>query len=128
MAKKIPAGADLVLQIHYTPIGQAVDDRTSVGLAWAKQAPDQRVLTLQIHTTDFRIPPGERNYRVTASGTLPNDALLLGLFPHMHLRGKAFEYAIVGEGGRMETLLRVAPYDFYWQLPYRLAQPRPLKQ
>ncbi|MDX1980790.1 MAG: thiol-disulfide isomerase [Bryobacteraceae bacterium] len=124
MAKKIPAGADLVLQIHYTPDGKEARDRTSIGIVWAREAPEKRVLTLQIATTDFLIPPGEKNHRVTASGTLPNDALLLSMFPHMHLRGKAFEYAIVEPGGRMETLLRVAPYNFNWQLDYRLERPR----
>jgi len=56
-------------------------------------------------------------------GTLPNDCLLLGFFPHMHLRGKRFEYNIVRDDGAQETLLR-DNYDFYWQLSYRLATPR----
>lgn len=124
MAKKIPAGSDLVLQMHYTPNGAAVEDRTSVGIVFAGSPPQKRVLTLQLGTTAFRIPAGDRDYRVSVSGTLPNEALLLSLFPHMHLRGKAFEYSIAAPGGRYETLLRVAPYDFYWQLDYRLAQPR----
>jgi hypothetical protein len=126
MARKIPAGADLVLQIHYTPNGRAVEDRTSVGLVWAERPPEHRVLTLQIATTTFRIPAGEPDHRVSAFGTLPNQALLLSLFPHLHLRGKAFEYSIVEPGGRVETLLRVAPYNFSWQLNYRLADPRRL--
>jgi hypothetical protein len=125
MAKKIPAGSDVVLQIHYTPMGTAVADRTSIGLIWSTETPQYRVHTLQIGTTDFAIPPGEPSHRVTASGTLPNDALLLSMFPHMHLRGKAFEYSIVEP---FETLLRVAPYDFYWQLNYELAEPRLLKK
>jgi hypothetical protein len=128
MARKIPAGADVVLQLHYTPSGKAVDDRTSLAIQWADGPPDYRVLTLQIATTDFRIPPGEANHRVTASGTLPNDALLLSMFPHLHLRGKAFEYAIIEPRGRVETLLRVAPYHFNWQLDYRLAKPRLLRK
>jgi len=44
----------------------------------------------------------------------------------MHLRGKRFEYNLIEGSGRLETLLRVN-YDFYWQLSYRLATPRPLK-
>src|SRR5260370_35374240 len=72
----------------------------------------------------FVIPPGDPNYRVPVSGTLPNDALLLSLFPHMHLRGKAFEYMIAGPNGRLETLLEVNNYDFNWQLNYRLQEPR----
>jgi hypothetical protein len=128
MAKFIPAGSDLVLQIHYTPAGRTLDDRTAIALEWADQPPERRVLTLQIATTEFHIPPGDPSYRVTASGTLPNDCLLLSLFPHLHLRGKAFQYDVVEPGGRLETLLRVEPYHFNWQLDYRLAQPLPLRK
>ena len=71
----------------------------------------------------FRIPPGERDYRVTVWGTLPNDALLLGFFPHMHLRGKSFEYTVVYPDGHSELLMRVPKYDFFWQLDYQLAKP-----
>jgi hypothetical protein len=124
MARKIPAGSELVLQMHYTPNGRAEEDRTSIGLIWAKRPPEHRVLTLQINDTGFHIPPGDPDYRVSASGTLPNDALLLSLFPHMHLRGKAFEYSLIEPDGHYELLLRVAPYRFEWQLSYRLAEPK----
>ena len=127
MAKKIPAGSDLVLQFHYTPNGKPVRDRTSVGFVFAEDPPAMRVITLQMGSTRFRIPPNEPRHRVEVSGTLPADALLLSMFPHMHLRGAAFDYEIVAPGGRIETLLRVAPYDFYWQLNYRLKTPRPLR-
>ncbi|WP_321476043.1 thiol-disulfide isomerase [uncultured Paludibaculum sp.] len=124
MAKKLRAGAELVLQFHYTPNGRAEMDQTSVGLVFTGKAPAKRVLTLQMGNAEFHIPPGDPNYRVTVGGTLPNDALLLSMFPHMHLRGKAFEYDLTAEGGRDETLLRVAPYSFQWQLNYILEQPR----
>lgn len=128
MAKLIPAGADLVFEVHYTPSGRPVADRIEVGLAFAPERPARRVITLQMDSTRFVIPPGARNHRVTVQGTLPNDALLLSLFPHMHLRGKTFEYEMIPEGGQPVTLLRADPYDFHWQLSYRLAEPLPLKQ
>ena len=128
MAKFIPAGADLILEIHYTPNGKPAEDRTSIGMVFAKTPPSQRVLTLQMNQTTFRIPAGQKDYRVSVWGTLPNDALLLGLFPHMHLRGKAFEFTRVLENGQPDTLLRVSPYDFSWQLWYRLQAPLPLKK
>jgi hypothetical protein len=78
-------------------------------------------------TDRITIPPGERDYRRTVSGTLPNDALLLSFFPHLHLRGKSFEYRIVGAEGQYESLLKVTPYDFYWQMNYVLTKPRLLK-
>jgi hypothetical protein len=125
MAKFIPAHSDLIFQMHYTTNGRAAIDQSSLGLVFSKQAPKQRVLTLQLandHDT-IPIPPNTDNYRVEVSGTLPNDALLLSFFPHMHLRGKKFEYNIVHPDGSRETLLRVN-YDFYWQLSYVLAEPR----
>jgi hypothetical protein len=141
MAKFIPAGSDLVFQMHYTTNGKAAEDQSRVGLVFSKRPPPQRVLTLQLTNDHFVIPPGVNNFRVEARGTLPNDAMLLSFFPHMHLRGKKFEYNLVrhgtGEqsraagtdgaaGAQIETLLRVN-YHFHWQMSYRLAEPRLLK-
>jgi hypothetical protein len=128
MAKFIPAHSDLVFQMHYTTKGQAGNDQTSVGLVFAKSRPAQRVLTLQLANDHdpVPIPPNTENYRVEVHGTLPNDAVLLSFFPHMHLRGKRFEYNLLRPDHTVETLLRVN-YDFYWQLSYRLAEPRPIK-
>jgi hypothetical protein len=141
MAKFVPAGSDLVFQMHYTTNGKSVMDQSSVGMVFAKQSPAQRVLTLQLTNDHFVIPPGADNFRVEARGTLPNDAMLLSFFPHMHLRGKRFEYNLLrhtaaqrsrgdklgaGPESRIETLLRVN-YHFHWQMSYRLAEPRLLK-
>jgi hypothetical protein len=125
-AKFIPAGSDLVFQMHYTSHGRPAVDQTAIGMVFAKLPPAQRVLTLQLANSSFVIPPGADEQRVEVHGSLPNDALLLSFFPHMHLRGKAFEYNILHSDGTVQPLLRVH-YNFYWQLSYRLAQPRPLK-
>jgi hypothetical protein len=127
IAKRIKAGSDLVLQMHYTASGRAIQDRTRVGMVFAKEQPRQAVLSLQMGNDRLVIPPGDSNYRVQVSGTLPNDALLISMFPHMHLRGKAFEYLITGLNGHVETLLKINHYDFQWQLNYRLAEPRLIK-
>lgn len=134
MAKLIPAGSDLVFQMHYTANGYAASEQSSIGLIFSKHAPEQRVLTLQLTNDHFVIPPGAPDYRVEARGTLPNDATLLSFFPHMHLRGKRFEYNLIhknagANGGppyEIEPLLCVN-YHFHWQMSYRLAVPRYLK-
>ena len=125
-AKLVPAGSDIVLQMHYTTHRHATQDRTSVGMVFSKEPPRKRVLTLQLTNDRFLIPPGDPDHRVEVHGSLPNDALLLSFFPHMHLRGKSFEYNIL-KPGHVETLLRIPHYNFYWQLSYRLADPIPLK-
>lgn len=123
MAKLIPAGADLVFQFHYTPNGKEGADKPSLGLVFAKEPPTQRVLTLA--TVDFRlsIPPNEPNHASNARAPIFHDATLLSFFPHMHLRGKGFEYRLQYPSGEKETLLKVENYDFNWQLSYRLAKP-----
>ena len=126
MAKYVPARSDLVFQIHYTTNAKAGTDVTRIGLLFSKKPAKQRVLTLQLTNDHFVIPPGVPDYRVEAWGTLPNDALLLSFFPHMHLRGKQFEYNIVHKDKSIDTLLRVN-YHFHWQMSYRLAEPLALK-
>ena len=127
MAKLVKAGSDLVFQMHYTAVPGGGSDRTSIGLIFSHEPPSQRVLTLQLNNDRFILPPGVPVVRVGAWGTLPNDALLLSLYPHMHLRGKSFEYRVVGPDGKGATILRVNDYDFHWQLTYRLKDPLPLR-
>jgi hypothetical protein len=126
MAKFIPTGSDLVFQMHYTTNGKPGKDLTRIGLIFARQRPEKRVLTLQLTNDHFVIPPGSPDYRVEARGTLPNDALLLSFFPHMHLRGKRFEYNIVHKDKSVAPLLRVDPTSLADELsPCRAAALKP---
>ena len=122
--KKIPAGSSLVLQIHYTPNGKAAADTTKIGIVFAKEIPKRRILTLQMNNGKIEIPPGDSRYHLSVNGSFPNEAILLNLFPHMHLRGTSFVYSIAERPGQWETLLNVKPYRFNWQLRYELAKPR----
>lgn len=126
VARKIPAGADIVLQMHYTTIGQPITDQTQVGVVLAKEPP----ATLraqgggQIPNLTFVIPPGHPNYEVVARRTFDRDTYLSTMYPHMHVRGKDVSYKIVHPDGREEVVLRVPRYDFNWQLNYKLAEPK----
>jgi hypothetical protein len=127
-AKLIQAGSDIVLQVHYTANGKEAIDRTSVGFVFAKGPVTQRVYTLAATTAKFAIPPGDPNYRVDSTFEFGGNATIVSLHPHMHLRGKDFEYRAVYPTGETETLLKVPHYDFGWQLVYRpvneLAMPK----
>ncbi len=122
LGEYIPAGSDLVFQMHYTTNGQAAVDQSSIGLVFNRKPPKRRVLTLQLTNSSFVIPPGVKNFRVEAWGTLPGPATLLSFFPHMHLRGKRFEYDLIRRDGQIVPLLRVN-YNFYWERSYILAHP-----
>jgi hypothetical protein len=122
-AKLIKAGSDIILQVHYTTNGTAGTDRSRVGLVFAKQPPAQRVLTMSATNGKFKIPAGDANYKVDAEFEIGADVTLHGLHPHMHGRGKDFEYRVTFPSGETRTLLRVPNYRFTWQLWYTLAQP-----
>jgi hypothetical protein len=54
------------------------------------------------------------------------DVKLAGLHPHMHGRGKDFEYRLVYPDGKTETILKVPTYNWHWQLWYNFAEPMTL--
>lgn len=127
-AKRIPAGSELIFQVHYTPIGSAQTDQSRIGMIFADPNTIEReVITTSALQLRLNIPPEEANYKTSAM--LPEelpDCQLLGLAPHMHLRGKSFRYTSVEKSGARNILLDVPKYDFNWQNGYRLAEPLPM--
>ena len=125
VARKIPAGAVIVLQMHYTTIGTPVADQTEIGVVLAKEPPAN--LRAQgggaIPNMQFAIPPGDPNYEVVGQQKFDRDTYLSSLYPHMHVRGKDATYSIIYPDGREEVVLRVPKYDFGWQTDYALVQP-----
>jgi len=117
-AMLLPAGADIMLQVHYTPNGTATKDRTKLGFIFAPSKPDYQVITFGMAALGLKIPPYDANYSAHASATFGTDVRLLGINPHMHLRGKSAEITAKYPDGRTEPLLRVPKYDFNWQITY----------
>jgi peroxiredoxin len=127
MAKLVPAGWHILFQIHYTPAGSVQTDQTSLGLVFANPQQVKREVAMRILTApDLCIPPHAADHRVERSHRFTEDVLLLALFPHMHLRGKAFRYEALYPDGQAETLLEVPRYDFNWQHRYELAEAKRL--
>ena len=116
MAKFVPAGSELIFQLHYTPNGTPQKDCSRVAIKFedAKNV-KWRVATIGASNTTFEIPAHADNHPVESNQKFERDILLLSLFPHMHLRGKDFHYEAVYPDGTKETLLDVPHYDFNWQ-------------
>src|SRR5207249_2194286 len=91
-AIRIPAGAVLLFQMHYSTTGTAASDRTRIGFKYAKEAPKQEVLISSVSNRNFTIPAGEGNHRVDAELTVQCDITIWSLTPHTHVRGKRWEY------------------------------------
>ncbi len=125
-ARKIPAGADLIFAVHYSPTGRPALDRSSVGMIFAREPVRHQALTQGVSQENLHIPPGAANHPVRADFRFRRDSHLLSLQPHMHLRGKSFQYRAVYPDGRSEVLLSIPAYEFGWQSVYRLAEPKPM--
>lgn len=127
MAKKVPAGATLMFQMHYSSFKGALEkpekDRTKIGLIFAKEPPDKVIYTYAAANVMFKIPAGADNHEVTACQTFPMDAQIITYMPHMHLRGKDMKYDVIYPDGRKETLLWVPKFNFNWQTMYYLKKP-----
>ena len=117
-ALHLPAGADIMLQVHYTPNGTATTDRSRLGFVFAKEPPEYQVITYGMAAPSLNIPPNDPNYEAKAAATLGIDVRVLGINPHMHLRGKSAKVSATYPDGRTEALLSVPKYDFNWQITY----------
>ena len=128
LAKLIPAGSDLIFQIHYTPNGRAAEDRTRIGLVFAKEPPRTRVYSLSIAQGKFEIPPLAPGHAVQAIFPVHTPTAIYALAPHMHLRGKSMRVTALAPDDSERVLLDVPRYDFNWQLVYRPAKPIPIER
>jgi hypothetical protein len=126
-AKLIPKGSDLVFELHYTAIGKEATDKAKLGLVIAKQAPTSRYfLSAGPTASNLVIPAHDGNAEVVSEVTVGlDDAKLVYVQPHMHLRGKDFELRAIYPTGETETLFK-GVFDFNWQLGYDFAKPIPL--
>jgi peroxiredoxin/mono/diheme cytochrome c family protein len=125
MAKHIPAGSKIIMQVHYTPNGKPQEDISTVGLIFCDEKDvKQRVESGWAVNFSFVIPPGAKDYKITSKHVFDGERLLLSMTPHMHMRGKSFRYEARYPDGRRETLLDVPRWDFNWQLDYVLDEPK----
>jgi hypothetical protein len=126
--RHVPAGSQLVFQMHYTPNGSEQSDLSRVGLVFGDESEITHEVFSQIGLEqEFEIPPHAANYTVSASPhRLPDHGKLLAVAPHMHLRGKSFRL-ISRHFDAESVLLDVPRYDFNWQHVYEFAEPLPLE-
>lgn len=118
-AFRIPKGSVLALQIHFVPTGKPEKCRLSVGMSYPREVVQKRLQNMQLTNKRFAIPPGAPAHKVTATKTLETDVVGVGLFSHMHLRGKDMTFTAHTPDGKTDPLLVIANYNFAWQIPYR---------
>jgi hypothetical protein len=122
-AIRLEPGGVIELQMHYTANGKAARDRTKVGLLFSKVPSPREVRVFHFMNGTLTLPAGAPDTRVDADITFVSDAVIWGIFPHTHVRGKKWEYVLELPDGTKKHVLSVPRYDFNWQTYYMFADP-----
>jgi hypothetical protein len=120
---RVPAQADIVLQIHYHPSGKAANDRTRVGLYFSRKPVKQALHWNNATNYNFRLPAGNDNVEVKASWFVPVDLEALAVCPHMHQLGRDMHMSVKLPGGKVQNLIEIADWDPSWQGSYHFQKP-----
>jgi thiol-disulfide isomerase/thioredoxin len=121
VAYRLPAGSSLGLQIHYTTIGTEQQGQIQVGLRFPRREIKKQLHHFVLDPRGWTIPPYDPAFRIEASHQLKHNANILGMFTHMHVRGRDMTFFADQAGESSETLLQIPNYNFEWQLGYELA-------
>src|SRR5262249_21624098 len=121
-ALRIPKGAKLRFEMHYTPNGTKTKDRSFAGITFAKKPPKFELSMNEFANMSIQLPPHDPHYKAEATLKFRHDARLLALVPHMHWRGKDYRYEVLYPDGNRETVLSVPRWDFNWQSMYRFEE------
>ena len=124
-ARYVQKGSKLLFEMHYTPNGTAQPDRSYAGFKFADPATVKKEVAVQnAGNFTFKIPPHDPNFEVESEFVFRQNAILLTISPHMHVRSKDFFYQLIYPDGKKESLLWVPRYDFGWQTTYWLTEPK----
>jgi hypothetical protein len=127
----LPQGADLVISSHFHPSGKPEKEKTTIGLFFAPKPPSQKLIGMQLPAgfgrhAGINIPPGEENFRIADSLTLPVNAKLISVAPHAHYLGKTFRATATLPDGTTKDLFLIDDWYFNWQDSYFYKEPIPL--
>lgn len=129
-AWKLPAGSDLILQLHMLPSGKPEVIEPSIGLYFASASESRTPLYVLMLDADDRldIPPGVPDFVLEDRFELPVAVRVHAVYPHAHFLGKSLVATATLPDGSTRPLLRIDRWNFKWQDVYRLAEPMPLPQ
>lgn len=122
-AWRLPAGADLVVQLHMRATGAVEQIAPTVALYFGERLPALRPVMIRLGKQNLDIPPGAAGLPITDSFVLPVSVTARAIQAHAHTRATSVEaYATRPDGVRV-PLLRISEWDVNWQDRYVYHQP-----
>jgi hypothetical protein len=127
-ARRLPAGSDLVLQMHFHPTGRPETEQATVGIYFADGPPQRTLTALQMPPlfgafAGIDIPAGEERFVIRDSFTLPVDVEIVGGGAHAHYLSTDMRMTATLPDGSRADLLAIPDWDFNWQERYYFEEP-----
>jgi peroxiredoxin len=119
----IPRGSDLIMQLHYHPVGKPEPDRSSIGLYFARKPVTRKLAGYVLCTDQIDIPPGAKRHKIILSTRLKANIHLYTVVPHAHYLCREFRLSATLPDGTNQPLLWINDWDLDWQDQYRYAKP-----
>ena len=128
LAMALPRGSDIVMQTHFHPSGKPETEQAELALYFADEPPSKQLVTIQVPAmfgfgANISIPPGEKNYRVSDSFTIPVDTQVVGIGGHAHYICREMKLTAETPDGQSTVLLQIDDWDLDWQDRYLFAEP-----
>ena len=114
---------DLLALVRLHPNGKAEKAEFRVGLYFAKEPPRTVLTTVALGRSNVYVRPGEKNYIVRDSFTLPVDVDAFSILAHAHLLCRTVKAAALLPGGAQVQLLTISDWNVNWQRPYTFEKP-----
>jgi len=127
LAMPLPKGSDFLLQMHFHLTGKPETEKSLVGIYFADKAPERNMITAGLPAlfgfgAGIDIPPGEKNYTIQDSFTLPVDVNVYGAIAHAHYLAKDIKATATLPDGTIKPLIWIQDWDFNWQETYTYKQ------
>lgn len=131
---KLEPGSKIILQVHYNTISwDGQPDRTSVDLKLDKTVQTEAMWAFftnpnWFYSHQMPIPAGapdvEHSFAMEIAPFFGGPVTVYDVTLHMHTRGTKATLDVVNKDQSESCLLDIPRWDFNWQFPYRLAEPR----
>ena len=124
MPWRLDPGNDLILNMHLKPSGKPETLDAEVGLYFTPDPPVKQPMLIALERDDaLDIPPGDANFVVEDSLTLPEDVEVLGVYPHAHYLGRDLQGWAILPDGKKKWLIWIRNWDIDRQAVYRYKEP-----
>ena len=119
IGRTVPAGADVLLQMHYGPSSIDESDQTEINVFFSQEPIEREVQTTSMgpqHLDQFFFLPANQVRTFHGTMDVAADVSLISIVPHCHLIGVSWDvFATSPNNQDTIPLISIPSWDFNWQ-------------